>query len=330
MRNASLPCGARGRLTGLEDPIEPHIENDLSHCRDLPRLRIGQRIGAAQIGRSPQIGDLPRAPGSERHSSLVQPVHRPRVSVANRHPRRTRDTVDLSDTLRFIALSAALTIYAPSAASAALLSSCSPTDTVDAFTCAETVNSGLREVESTNGIPSLDKRGPLTAAGLFPSLTDVKVGGAFPVDSNLVLHAGSPLPNPARLGVSQLFTFAVGRDASSAYLASPAAMKPAPDPLRFVSLDGAIFPIAATVTLTSLVPSSLDRFAGLSPFAVSGSGGDTEEAPNSSALRWITLIYGFGTERIAIALLSLALLLAAFAGPGLVRWRRRRAMRGPV
>jgi hypothetical protein len=233
----------------------------------------------------------------------------------------------LSDTLRFIALSAALTIYAPRVASSALLSWCSPADTVDALTCTETVTSGLREVGSTNGILSLDKRVPLTAAGLFPSLTDVKVGGAFPVDSNLVLHAGSPLPNPARLGVSQLFTFAIGRDASSAYLASPAATKPTPEPLRFVSLDGAIFPIAETVTLTSLVPSSLDRFAGLNPFEVSGSSGDTEGG--STRVRWITLIYGFGTER-AIALLSLALLLSALAGLGLVRWRRRRAMRGPV
>ena len=219
------------------------------------------------------------------------------------------------DTLRFIALSAALTIYAPRVASSALLSWCSPADTVDAFTCTEMGTSGLREVGSTNRILSLDTRVPLTAAGLFPSLTDVKVGGAFPADSDLVHHTGNPLPDPARVGLSQLFTFAVGREASSAYLASPAAMKPTPDPLRFISLDGATFLIAETVTLTSLVPSSPDRFAGLNPFQVSGSGGDTD---------------GLGTERIAIALLSLALLLVALAGLGLIRWHRRRAMRGAV
>ena len=107
-------------------------------------------------------------------------------------------------------------------------------------------------------------------------------------------------------------------------------MKPAPDPLRFVSLDGAIFPIAATVTLTSLVPSSLDRFAGFTPSRCRDPAVTPRRTRARATLRWITLIYGFGTDRIAIALLSLALLLAAFAGPGLVRWRRRRAMRGPV
>jgi hypothetical protein len=236
----------------------------------------------------------------------------------------------LSDTLRFIVLSASLIIYAPRLASAALLSSCSPADTVDAFTCTETVTSGLREVTFSDGIQSLDKRVLLTAAGLFPSLTDVKVGGAFPNDGDLVSHAGNPSPHSTMSGISQLFTFAVGRDASSAYIASPAAMKLAPDPLRFVNLGGAIFPIAETVTLTSLVPSSLDRFAGLNPFEVSGSGGDTDAAPSSTTVRWITLIYGLGTERIAIALLSLALLLVALVGLGLVRWSRRRAMRGAV
>jgi hypothetical protein len=236
--------------------------------------------------------------------------------------------------LRFIALSAALTIYAPRVASAALLSSCSPADT--AFPCTETVTSGLREVGSTNGILSHDTWVPLTAAGLFPSLTDEKVGGAFPADSDLVHHAVNPLPNPARVGLSQLFTFAVGREASSAYLASPAAMKPTPDPLRFISLDGAVFPIAETVTLTSPValPSLLDWFAGLSPFGVSRSamtigGGGTDEPPTSAAMLLIGLIYGFGTERIAIALLLLTPPLSAMAGLGLIRWRRRRrGMRG--
>jgi hypothetical protein len=241
-----------------------------------------------------------------------------------------RLTGDLPSTLRLIALSVALTICAPRVASAALLSSCSLANSVDAPACTETVTSGLWHVEFTNEILPLDKWLPLSATGLFPALTDVKVGGTFPVGSDVLYHAGNLSPHPATLGVSQLFTFAVGRDASSAYLASPPAMKPAPDPLRFVSLDGVVFPIAETVTLTSLVPSSLDRFAGLSPFEVSGSGGDAGGGPSSTTVRWITLIYGLGTEHIAIALLSLALLLAALAGLGLVRWRRRCAMRGPV
>ena len=235
----------------------------------------------------------------------------------------------MSDTLRFIALSASLIIYAPRLASAALLSSCSPADTVDASACTETVPSGLREVTFSSGIRSPDKRVLLTAAGLFPSLTDVKGGGAFPIDSDLVSHAGNPSPHSTMSGISQLFTFAVGQGASSAYLASPAATKPTPDSLRFVNLDGAIFPIAETVTLTSLVPSSLDR-AGLNPFEVSGSDGDTDGGPSSTTVRWITLIHGLGTERFAIALLSLALLLVALAGLGLVHWRRRRAMEGQL
>ena len=258
------------------------------------------------------------------------------AALVSRHrPRKTRDTArDLPGTLRLIALSTALTLCAPQVASAALLSSCSLANSVGAATCTETGTSGLRDVEFTNGALPLDKWLPLSAAGLFPSLTDVKVGGAFQVDSNLVDHAGNPLPNPARLGGSQLFTFAIGRDASSAYLASPAATTSTVDPLRFVSLDGAVFPIAETVTLASpvaLVASSLDWFAGLSPFEVSGStltiAGDSEEAPTSAMILLITLIYGFGTKRTAIALLSLALLLSALAGLGLVRHRRRRAMR---
>ena len=243
----------------------------------------------------------------------------------------------LPGALRLIALSVAFTICAPLVASAALLSSCSLANSVDAPACTETVTSGLGDVEFTDEILPLEKWPPLSATGLFPALTDVKVGGTFPVESvesDVLYHAGTSLPHPAKLGVSQLFTFGVGRDASSAYLASPAAATPTVDPLRFVSLDGAVFPIAETVTLASRVAlgaSSLDWFAGISLFKVSGSTltvpGDSEEAPTSATMLLITLIYGSGTERIVLALLSLALLLSALAGLGLLLRRRRGAMR---
>jgi hypothetical protein len=202
-------------------------------------------------------------------------------------------------------LSAALTIIVPQMASAALLSS----------------SFGSQKVEFTNGILSLD-----TWLPLLPAPTDVKapVGGTFPIGSNLVDHAGSPLPHPTMLAVSKL-------DASSAVLGSPSAATPAVDLLH--SLDRVVFPSAAiaTVTLTSpatLIAIPLDEFAGLGTFEVSAhgstiDGGGIEEIPSLAEMPFIMGIYALVTERVAIAVLALASLLTALAGVGLVRRRRR-------
>jgi hypothetical protein len=217
-------------------------------------------------------------------------------------------------------LSAALTITAPQMASAALLSSCGPGIAVGAFTCPETVTFGSQKAETTNWILSLDKWLPL-----FPAPTDVTapVGGTFRIDGDLVHHAGSPLPPTTMLAVPR-------RDASSTVLASPSAATPM---LLPVSLDRAVFPSAATATVTltspvTLIAIPLDEFADLGPFEVSAHGSTTgrggiEEMPNLAEMPLIMGIYGFVTERVSIAGLALASLLTALAGLGLVRWRRR-------
>jgi hypothetical protein len=185
---------------------------------------------------------------------------------------------------------------------------------------------GPLKVEFTNGILSLDKWLPLATGGLFLTLTDVKAPIGGTPGGNPVHHAGSPLPHPTMLAVSKL-------DASSAVLASPSAATPTADPLLSVSLDGAVFPSAATATITltspvALVAIPLDEFADLSPFEVSAhgsttGGGGIEEMPDLAEIPLIMGIYGFVTERISIAVLALASLLTALAGLGFVRRRRR-------
>jgi hypothetical protein len=225
---------------------------------------------------------------------------------------------DLPGTLKLIALSTALTITAPPMASAALLSSCGPGIAVGAFTCPETVTFGSQKAEATDWILSFNKWLPL-----FTVPTDVKapVGGTFPIDGNLVHHAGSALPQTTMLAVPR-------RDASSIVLASPSAATPM---LLPVSLDRVVFPSAATATVTltspvTLIAIPLDEFADLGPFEVSTHGsatGGIEEIPNLAEMPLIMGIYGFVAERVSIAVLALASLLTALAGLGLVRRRRR-------
>jgi hypothetical protein len=223
----------------------------------------------------------------------------------------------LSGTPKLIALSAVLTIAAPWVASAALLSWCGPGIAVGAFTCPETTTFGTQKVEFTNGILLLDKWLPLVAA-----LTDaeVPIDGTFPIGSYLVHHAGSPLPHPTMLAVSKL-------DASSAILASPSAATPSVGSLLSASLGSAVFPSAATTTITlaspvALIAIPLDEFASLGPLEVSAhttGGDDIEDIPNLAVRPLIMGIYSFVTERVSIVVLTLASLLAAVAGLGLVR-----------
>jgi hypothetical protein len=225
----------------------------------------------------------------------------------------------LSGTPKLIALSAVLTIAAPWMASAALLSWCDPGIAIGAFTCPEMATFGTQNVEFTSGILLLDKWLPLVAA-----LTDVKVpiGGTLPIGGNLVHHAGSPLPYPTMLAVSKL-------DASSTILTSPSAATPSVDSLLSVSLGSAVFPSAATATITlaspvTLIAIPLDEFASLGPLEVSAhrsttGGDDIEDIPNSAVRPLIMGIYSFVTERVSIVVLTLASLLATLAGLGLVR-----------